>query len=110
MTTKGRIIDVFKTIPGLVHDIKIRRNGDHLPPDAQKYADLGYQGWQKESKNVNLPHKKPKNGNLTDQQKQENKEHSKIRIAVEHQFACLKKFRILGEVYRNFRKKHNLKI
>ena len=86
-----------------------RRSGNPLPPDAQKYGDLGYQGWQKESSSVNLPHKKPKNGTLTDQQKKENKEHSKIRIAVEHQFSRLKKFRILGEVYRNFRKKHNLR-
>ena len=45
----------------------------------------------------------------TDQQRQENKEHSKIRIAVKQQFARLKKFRILGEMYRNFRKKHNLR-
>ena len=109
MTTNGKIIDVSKSTAGSVHDITIRRNGDPLPPDADKYGDLGYQGWQKESNNVHLPHKKPKNGKLTDQQRQENKEHSKIRIAVEHQFARLKKFRILGEVYRNFRKKHNLR-
>ena len=109
MTTNGKIIDVSKSTAGSVHDITIRRNGNHLPPDADKYGDLGYQGWQKESKNVHLPHKKPKNGKLTDQQRQKNKEHSKIRIAVEHQFARLKKFRILGEMYRNFRKKHNLR-
>ena len=108
MTTNGKIIDVSKCIAGSVHDITIRRNGNPLPPDADKYGDLGYQGWQKESSNVHLPHKKPKKGQLTDQQRQENKDHSKIRIAVEHQFARLKKFRILGETYRNFRKKHNL--
>ena len=56
-----------------------------------------------------LAHKKPKNGKLTAQQTQENKEHSKIRIRVEHKFAQLKKFRILGEIYRNFRKKHHLR-
>ena len=109
MTTNGKIIDVSKCIAGSVHDITIRRNGNPLPPDADKYGDLGYQGWQKESSNVHLPHKKPKKGQLTDQQRQENKDHSKIRIAVEHQFARLKKFRILGETYRNFRKKHNLR-
>jgi hypothetical protein len=109
ITRAGKIIDVSKTTPGSVHDITIRRNGSHLPRDADKYGDLGYQGWQKESSNVHLPHKKPKDGELTAQQKLENKEHSKIRIAVEHQFARLKKFRILGETYRNFRKKHNLR-
>jgi hypothetical protein len=109
ITRAGKIIDVSKTTPGSVHDITIRRNGSHLPRDADKYGDLGYQGWQKESSNVHLPHKKPRDGKLTAQQKLENKEHSKIRIAVEHQFARLKKFRILGETYRNFRKKHNLR-
>lgn len=109
ITRAGKIIDVSKTTPGSVHDMTIRRNGSHLPPDADKYGDLGYQGWQKETSNVHLPHKKPKNGKLTAQQKLENKEHSKIRIAVEHKFAHLKKFRILGETYRNFRKKHNLR-
>ena len=109
MTTRGKIIDISKTTAGSVHDITIRRKGSRLPPDADKYGDLGYQGWQKASNNVHLPHKKPKNGKLTDQQKQENKAHSQIRIAVEHQFSRLKKFRILGEVYRNFRKKHHLR-
>jgi len=109
ITTKGKIIDVSNTKEGSVHDIKIRRQGNPLPPKAKKYGDLGYQGWQNEANNVNLPHKKPKNGALTKQQKQENKEHSKIRIAVEHKFAEIKRFRILGDVYRNFRKKHNLR-
>lgn len=109
MTTDGKIINISKTTPGSVHDIKIRRSGTPLPTSAHKYGDLGYQGWHKESRNVHLPHKKPKNGKLTVQEKQENKEHSRIRIAIEHQFARLKKFRILGEVYRNFRKKHNLR-
>ena len=109
ITTKGKIIDVSNTNAGSVHDIKIRRQGNPLPPEAKKYGDLGYQGWQSEANNVNLPHKKPKNGTLTKKQKQKNKEHSKIRIAVEHKFSELKKFRILGDVYRNFRKKHNLR-
>lgn len=109
VNTAGKIIEVSKSTPGSVHDITIRRNGNHLPPDADKYCDLGYQGLQKEVSNVHLPHKKLQNGKLTAQQKQENKVHSKIRIIVEHQFARLKKFRILGEIYRNFRKKHNLR-
>ena len=109
ITKKGKIINVSKTKPGSVHDITIRRKGNPLPPAANKYADIGYQGWQNESNNVTLPHKKPKNAKLTAQQKQENKEHSQIRISLEHKFAELKKFRILGEVYRNFRKKHNLR-
>ena len=109
ITDKGKILNISKSKPGKVHDIQIRRGSDKLPPDAKKYGDLGYQGWQKESKGVHLPHKKPKGGKLTAQQKLENKNHSKIRIAVEHKFAQLKKFRILSDTYRNFRKKHHLR-
>lgn len=110
MTDKGKIINISKSTPGRVHDIQIRRHGSKLPPNAHKYADLGYQGWQKESNQMHLPHKKPKGGKLTPQQKLSNKNHSKIRIVVEHKFAQLKKFRILGETYRNFRKKHHLRV
>jgi len=106
LTDKGKIINISKSHPGRMHDIHIRK----LPPDAHKYADLGYQGWQKEAHGVCLPHKKPKRGKLTPQQKLFNKKHSKIRIAVEHKFAQLKKFRILGDTYRNFRKKHHLRV
>jgi len=109
MKTNGKIIDVSKTTARSVHDITIRRNGSHLPTNANKYGDLGYQGWQKKSNNVHLPYKKIKNSKLTHQQRKYNREHNKIRIAVEHQFDCFKKFRILADVYRNFRKKHNLR-
>ena len=109
ITTQSKIINISRTHPGSRHDITIRRQGNPLPSQAKKYGDLGYQGWQKESPHVYLPHKKPKHGKLTAQQKRENKEHSQIRILVEHKFAQLKKFRILGEVYRNFRTKHHLR-
>ena len=59
--------------------------------------------------NVSLPHKKPKGETRTSEQKAHNRAHSPMRIAVEHKFAVLKKFRILGEVYRNARKKHHLR-
>ena len=109
MTPAGKIVHVSRTTPGRVHDIKIRQRGSPLPPDSEKYADLGYQGLQHTVPLTHLPHKKPKGGKLTPQQKIENRQHSKLRIAVEHKFAQFKKFRILSEVYRNFRKKHHLR-
>lgn len=109
VTTEGKIINVSQTTPGRVHDIKIRQRGSPLSPDAEKYADLGYQGLQHTVSLIHLPHKKPKGGKLTPQQKEENRQHSKIRIAVEHKFSQFKKFRILAEVYRNFRKKHHMR-
>jgi hypothetical protein len=109
MTRDGKIIDISHSKPGREHDFKIRKQRKPLPPDADKYVDLGYQGLDKLSSHVLLPYKKPKGGKLTPEQKAYNREHSKVRIAIEHKFAQLKKFRILGETYRNFRRKHHLR-
>lgn len=105
----GRITSVSKSRPGRDHDFRLRQESDPLPPDASKYVDLGYQGLDNICANVLLPHKRLPNKKLTTEQKQYNREHSQIRIPVEHKFAQLKKFRILGEVYRNFRRKHHLR-
>ena len=85
MTTDGKIIDISKTTAGSVHDIKIRRNGDTFCVVLINMAILAI----RMAEGVNNVHCliKAKNGKLTDQQRKENKEHSKIRIAVEHQFA-----------------------
>lgn len=105
----GRIANISRVFPGKVHDMKIRRNSDKLPPSVDKYCDSGYQGLQNEASNVKLPYKKPKGGKLTTEQKKHNKDISQIRVYAEHKFAQLKKFRILGETYRNFGKKANLR-
>ena len=110
MTTEGKIINVSTTEPGHRHDLRIRQRGSPMPPGATKYGDLGYQGWQNMANKVKLPHKKPKRGKITAEQKAENRNHSKIRIYVEHKFAQFKKFRILSETYRNFRRKHNMRV
>lgn len=109
MTRSGNIINVSRTTPGRVHDIRIRQRGSPLPPGSEKYADLGYQGLQHTVSLIRLPHKKPKGGKLTSQQKDQNCQHSTIRIAVEHKLSPFKKFRILAEVYRNFRRKHHMR-
>jgi len=109
MGSDGEIINVSKSSPGRQHDFSMRKEGDPLPTLPDKYADLGYTGLDKLAKNVHLPFKKPKGGRLTAKQKTQNRDHSRLRIAVEHKFSELKKFRILAEIYRNFRKKHNLR-
>jgi hypothetical protein len=64
--------------------------------------DLGYIGFAKnyECKQLNIPHKKKKNKELTPVQKQENKEISSTRIRVEHSIGGMKKFHILKHKLR----------
>ena len=109
MTREGCITNISKSHPGRRHDFALHKLETPLPSGAVKYADLGYQGLSALTANVHLPFKKPKGESLTATQKAYNRAHSKIRIAIEHKFAELKKFRILGEVYRNFRRKHHLR-
>jgi len=43
----GKIISVSKSHKGRTHDFRIRKKERMLPSSAIKYADSGYQGWQK---------------------------------------------------------------
>jgi len=60
---------------------------------------------QKLHEKSKTPLKKPRKSELTDEQKQSNRELARRRVAVEHVIRCLKIFRILAERYRNRRKR-----
>jgi hypothetical protein len=51
--------------------------------------------------NVELPHKKPRGGQLSDGQKAENRALASERVVCEHAFAGLKRYGIAHQVYRN---------
>ncbi|MFI3218006.1 MAG: transposase family protein [Methylococcales bacterium] len=63
--------------------------------------DKGFQGVQLHHKNVMMPKKKPKNGQLTADEKAENHVISALRMPIEHVFAGLKRMNCLRHVYRN---------
>lgn len=65
-------------------------------PKAKKKGDLGYQG----TEGVEVPHKKPKNGALTPEQKEENRVHASARVYVEHGIRRVKGYRILRDEFR----------
>jgi IS5 family transposase len=68
-------------------------------------ADSGYQGLQKLHEKSETPRKKPRRGELTDEQKRSNRELARRRVVVEHVIRSLKIFRIVAERYRNRRKR-----
>lgn len=109
MQDSGRILSISRTRPGRVHDFRIRKEGNPLPGNSEKYVDSGYQGLQKIVSNVTLPFKRRKNKSLTDEQKEHNRKLSSIRIRVENKIREIKTFKIMSETYRNFQKKHNLR-
>lgn len=49
----------------ITHDFRIRKEGKPPPGNSEKYADSGYQGWQKIACGVGLPFKGTKKRPLT---------------------------------------------
>ena len=109
ITAKGRIASVSASHPGSHHDLTIRRQGPPLPKQARGYADSAYQGYDKEHPNLDIPYKKPKGGELTEEEKEYNRGLSSFRVAVEHRIGRTKRFRIVSDRFRNPRRTHHTK-
>jgi hypothetical protein len=65
-------------------------------PDAVKQGDLGYQGID----GVEVPHKKPRGGELTGEQRESNRSFSGSRVVVEHGIRRVKAFRVVRDEFR----------
>jgi hypothetical protein len=60
-------------------------------------------------KNSQVPKKKPRGGELTGEEKTENRRISRARVLVENIIAKFKVFKILANKYRNRRKRYDLR-
>jgi len=104
-----RILVMTKTHSGRRHDKKIAdKHGlaSGLPPDVTVWTDTGFLGIQKTHPNTVMPKKASKYHPLTQQEKENNRIISGLRIVSEHTIAGLKRFKVVSDVYRN--KKKNL--
>ena len=89
------------TTNGKVHDKKmIQQEAINFPDDAFLWKDLGYQGYLPKNVHCFEPHKKPRNKELTDDQKAENQLIASIRIVAEHAIGGVKRCRILKDTIR----------
>lgn len=77
---------------------------EHIPDDMPIQADLGFKGLEDEYENIHLPHKKPRGGQLTDEQKADNKVFNGERVVVEHAFSGIKRYQAAADIYRNRKK------
>ena len=101
-----KILILSKANHGKDHDKGILNRekwGEYIPDEVKIQGDLGFQGLPKERANVEIPHKKPKGGELTEKQKEENRELASERVVCEHAFAGVKRYGIATNVYRNRR-------
>lgn len=96
---------------GRRHDFRIYKESKTRPlPSVLMQVDSGYQGIKKLHANSELPLKATKKHPLTKEQKKENHILSGSRVLVENVIRRLKIFKIIGERYRNRRKRFGLRL
>jgi hypothetical protein len=106
----GRILSV-RTGKGRRHDFHLwKTSGVRVHPQVRIACDTGHQGIQKLHANCLKPQKATKKRPLSAEQKAANRAINSKRVVVEHAIRRLKIFRILGERYRNRRRRFGLRI
>jgi hypothetical protein len=80
-----------------------------VPKDVSSLYDLGFFGVEKDfpEQRSSLPIKKERDHELTEVQKEYNRNHSAKRIVIEHAICRIKKYRIMNDVFRNRLRKYN---
>ena len=89
---------------GKLHDQRFHDEDEiivGIPDEIPILLDSGFQGVQKQYYNIELPHKKPKGGELTPLHKQTNKHLSSRRVICENAFAGVKRYSSVAAIYRN---------
>lgn len=98
-----RILLLSVAYPGKTHDTGMLNTegwAEWIPEAVNIQGDSGFQGLQ-EYVNVEIPHKTPQGGHLSDEQKAENQALARERVVGEPAFAGLKRYGIAAQVYRN---------
>lgn len=97
-TSDGReIVDVIAGVPGPTSDVNLlRQQQEKFDPTQWFQGDKAFQG----ATHTLTPHKKPRNQELTEAQRQDNRASAQQRIYIEHLIRRLKIFRILAHRFR----------
>jgi len=96
---KGRILDLKSGCRGAKSDVKLW-NETELPDELKEKLKLGDKAYIGAKVPIKTPMKKPRGGELTDEQKAENKIISQQRIYVEHSIRRVKSYRVMRDEYR----------
>ena len=95
---------VSKAAKGSVHDKKVYdRSRLQIPGGVPKSGDSGYQG-----SDLQVPKRKPRKGQLSDEQRLANRRLAKERIVAEHGIGKMKIWRIAADRYRNPPRRHTV--
>jgi hypothetical protein len=104
VNAKGEIVLLTPTCEGKKHDKKIADEAAFALPDGSLlYQDTGFQGFALEGTTIFQPKKKPRGGELTTDEKAQNRLISRIRVRVEHAIDGVKRYRIVKDQLRNWK-------
>ncbi len=93
-----------KAREGKVHDKRAHDEDDiagAIPEEIPIEVDSGFLGLQKQYDNICVPHRKPKGGELSESQKEENRLLSSSRVVCENALAGVKRYGAVSQIYRN---------
>lgn len=113
VTPEGQIVHLSATASGRTHDMKVLRHSRlmaRLPRHVRIWGDRGYTGLAKvyPDRETIVPTKRPKKGELSDDDRELNRLISKVRITVENAINRIKKFRACKEFFRNHPVRHGV--
>jgi hypothetical protein len=110
VNNKGFIIHKTEHKKGRRHDYSIYKNNHPvIPNQVVNVLDLGYLGVEKDfpEQLSALPFKRKRNQDMSQEEIDYNKIHSKKRIVIEHTICQFKKYRIMSDIFRNRLRKYN---
>jgi hypothetical protein len=94
------ILYVSRTFAGRVHDKTVADTAYTIPAGYTLVQDTGYQGYQPQGVKIIQPQKKPRGKELTEEQKDNNRQISSYRVRVEHAIGSVKRYRIVKDECR----------
>lgn len=98
------ILFLSSTVAGKKHDKKLADECNYsLPEDSILTQDTGFQGFELDNVAILQPLKKPRNGELSSDEKALNGLVSRLRIRVEHAIGGVKRYRIVKDKLRNWK-------
>ncbi len=96
------------THEGKKNDKKICDEEEYtFPKDSELHQDKGFEGYQPEGVVVHHPKKKPRGGQLSEEDKKHNTLLSRMRVVIEHVIAGIKRCRIVKDVFRNTKEQYD---
>lgn len=100
---QGKVVFLSDTYEGKKHDKKIAdEEGYEFPEGSQLWQDTGFQGFAPDGVSIQQPKKKPRNGSLTPDEKEHNRQISQVRVEVEHHIGGIKRCQIVVQKFRNW--------